>query len=954
MSFQRFIEYKIVLVCLLFGFITKSIAQVGWVGNVDQDFYNVDNWDDSSVDFLNLQATTLIINAGNPYDPIQNGGSAGDINRRPGPLDIANGGKFTVQGALLPWSSNYINGQLIINEPGYLNIRSFVFIGNNSNGSLEVNGGRFESKNALFVGRGASGNGSVSILGGICYVGATLEVGSDETTTVGTVLIDGGRLEVASDVRIGDNGKITINGIGALVVNGDNQTALQNLVDTGKIVTDEDTALEVNFDGSQTIVAIPRDENRMVQEYATYILLKNEFVEAKIDKSSSDLLSLVINGTETLSQSGRRIGGYYDFQTSYGFERITGTSFSIKEETEDYVDISFLRTYEPGVRNTPADADIHYVLKKGDTGLYTYSVIHHKAEYPSFDLGSWRQVLWTAHEDGIFQFENIYVDAIKNWQMASYADNENAEPTTIPEIIKLVTGVRAGMYDGKYQYTEELMELPAWGFTSDKNKMGLWAVMGSHEFYNSGPTHHDLNSAAGIIHVLLNGLHYNSRGMVIPEGRDWNKVYGPYLIYMSSGETAETNWHDAKARAAQEKAAWPYSWLTNTPEYPLQDARGAVAGNFNIIDVEKDNVNGANAWVGVTQLSSRSDGDWQFEEENYQYWTRADDDGNFLIEDIRPGDYTLFAFNDGAIQEFKKENIRVEASNVTQLGNLELEIPRNNGNLIWEIGVPNRTAEEFVLGHLRYSEGFIQENFHELFPETIEYNVADNNWDEVLPYVHSSYFDANDNRSRWDWNINFEIQGEIPNLGNATLTIAYASTDHAQQWLYINGESSPSITFYPPNGGGNAFLRQSDHAKYAVQTVEIPYSKLREGMNTIKFVMPSTSSGVNHHMYDYISFEGEFESVLSVEDHKVRAKRVSLFPNPATNFTTINMEADVYLEKPELALFTLNGKKVVEDKNPERIAGKLKLYWNQDLTTGVYILRIKDGTVTRYKKLFIK
>ena len=258
------------------------------------------------------------------------------------------------------------------------------------------------------------------------------------------------------------------------------------------------------------------------------------------------------------------------------------------------------------------------------------------------------------------------------------------------------------------------------------------------------------------------------------------------------------------------------------------------------------------------------------------------------------------------------------------------------------------------MGHLRYSEGFIQENFHELFPETIEYNVADNNWDEVLPYVHSSYFDANDNRSRWDWNINFEIQGEIPNSGNATLTIAYASTDHAQQWLYINGESSPSITFYPPNGGGNAFLRQSDHAKYAVQTVEIPYSKLREGMNTIKFVMPSTSSGVNHHMYDYISFEGEFESVLSVEDHQVSAKRVSLFPNPATNYTTINMEGDVYLEKPELALFTLNGKKVVEDKNPEQIAGKLKLSWSQDLTTGVYILRIKDGTVTRYKKLFIK
>ncbi|WNH10693.1 hypothetical protein [Thalassobellus suaedae] len=81
-------------------------------------------------------------------------------------------------------------------------------------------------------------------------------------------------------------------------------------------------------------------------------------------------------------------------------------------------------------------------------------------------------------------------------------------------------------------------------------------MFGSHEFFPGGPTSHDLNAAAGIIHVLLTNVHYNSPGFNIPQGEDWSKIYGPYLIYTSQAATGDANWEDAKTRAAQERSEW--------------------------------------------------------------------------------------------------------------------------------------------------------------------------------------------------------------------------------------------------------------------------------------------------------------------------------------------------------------------------------------------------------------
>ena len=844
---------------IFFSFISTSFAQTyNWVGGVSTDFYDVNNWSGTpALIFTDIQAYTFEIGAGNTNNCSQTGGSASDITKRPGRFNTLATANFTMNGNLYPWNSDYLNGILTLNSPAVLNIRNIAYIGKAASGTLNLNGGSISSKYSFFIGNGTGGNGMANVNGGTLYAGGAagpynLEVGNGTGNPIGNLNITGGTVDVYNDINIGTNGHVFISGIGQLIVTGDKKIALETHIANGKITCPAGNTLSVLFNGTRTSVSIYQDPNRMIQEYTNYIILKNGIIEAKIEKSTSNLMSMKINGVETLYQSTSttRKGGYYDFTSSYGFETINGATFSIKEETTDYIDVSFSRPYTPGSNVTPCDADIHYVLKKGDNGLYTYSILKHKTTYPNFDLGSWRQVLWIDNT----VTDRICVNDIKTWDMPQPTDAWSA--TGIPEIIKIDSGVRAGKYDGKYEFSEPLISLKAYGHSSNKNSLGIWAVTANHEYFNSGPTHHDLNAAAGIIHICMNGVHYNSQGFQVLQGEEWSKIYGPYLIYANQNNTATANWDDAKARAAKDETEWPFSWLTNTPEYPLAAGRGNITGNFAINDNFKPTVTGKNAWIGVTKLSSDSQGQWQFEEENYQYWVKTDASGNFNIKNVRPGTYTLFAHSDGVTDEFSMANVTVTAGGTNNLGNLVWSKPRTNGSLLWEIGVPDRTAAEYKYGDFDYCEGFVQKKFDTTFPNPINYNVTDKNWNSALPYVHSKYYNADGTiNGNWAWKINFDLPAGMPTTGNAKLTIAYASSDHAQQWIYINTESGTPINFYPPLGGGNAFLRQSNHAKYATQVVDIPMSKLHSGSNYIQLVMPSNSGDVSHLMYDYISFE---------------------------------------------------------------------------------------------------
>ncbi len=273
----------------------------------------------------------------------------------------------------------------ILNAPADFNIRNIVYIANQQDANLTINGGSLSSRNGMNIASG-SGNALVNIFGGSLNAGAggssmDLNLATSATSSA-TINISGGSLKVGRNLNIGANAKIHITSIGLLQVFGDKRAQLNSLVADGRLTCTAGKTLSIEFDGVNTQAFIPQNPNSMLREYGDSVVLNNGIIRARIEKRSGNILSLKYNGVEQLNQIGSsRTGAYHDFQTSYGFETMNNCILSIKKDTTDIVDISLKRLYNPSTGQvTPADADIHYVLNKGDTGLYSYSILEHKAQ----------------------------------------------------------------------------------------------------------------------------------------------------------------------------------------------------------------------------------------------------------------------------------------------------------------------------------------------------------------------------------------------------------------------------------------------------------------------------------------------------------------------------------------------------------------------------------------------
>ncbi|RKD12844.1 hypothetical protein BCY91_11410 [Pelobium manganitolerans] len=916
------------LMCIILLFNNNAISQTyTWTGVQDTVFFNSANWDGlpSATDLKTAWRNYVIPNGTANYPAYTENvfGKSGTVQAEQITVDA--GALFKIYSYTIYTNYATVNGNLILSN-GSLNIRkaAATSLFTNGNAVLNMTGSSLNTKYALNLANG-TGNLTANLISSTISTenNNDLSLGNSGTSTATINVKQAGRLASARNLIVGANttinltstatidavgltlnGSIKLAGLATITLAGNQKTAMEALVTGGKISSSEGKAITVTYDAASDKTNIVSGSSmQWVRKEGAFIVLTNGVVTAKIEETTSKLKSFVVNGTELLAQTNagnaNRVGAYHDFtygsDDAGGFEVIANTLFSIKEVNEDYIDISFKKTYSG--TGIPLDVDIHYVLKKDDNALYTYNILSHPASYPQTDIGSWRQVFWIANDGSKFTTEKIFVTEQKKWEMPSLTDTW--QPTAIAEIIKYTSGVKAGKYDGKYEYTENLMDIPAYGFASDINKVGLFAVLGSHEYFNGGPTHNDLNAAAGIIHVCMNGVHYGDAGYSIAAGEEWSKIYGPYLLYAPTETTAEANWIKAKERAVIEKAQWPYSWLTNTPEYPLANARGHVKGKLTITDGYKPSATGANAWVGLTNLSPGNTKGWEMEAKNYQYWVKTDANGNFDIS-ARPGTYTLYAYSNGVLEEFKMTGVNVTAGTDNNLGNLDWNLLRTK-TLLWEVGVADRSTAEYKLGDLAYSQGFIHEKFRSLFSPTIEYNVAAKNWSDILPYVHARYplDDAATDFTPWVWHFNFNLPANFnPNSGGAVdLNVGFASNAKAQYWIYVNNRDrsgSPTFAGYPEGVESNTYIRQANHGKYSYKIFSIARNKLKAGANTITFVMPSGNGNVSHVMYDYISLSGDNSMLLPVTLSKFSAKKDGNYIN--ISWATAHEEnADKYI-----------------------------------------------------------
>ena len=154
----------------------------------------------------------------------------------------------------------------------------------------------------------------------------------------------------------------------------------------------------------------------------------------------------------------------------------------------------------------------------------------------------------------------------------------------------------------------------------------------------------------------------------------------------------------------------------------------------------------------------------------YQFFNDGTDDGKFTITKVRPGNYTLHATADGVLGDFAQANITVEPGKTFDLGKLVWK-PVRYGKQVWEIGYPDRAADEFFKGdganywlwgwNLRYAL---------LFPNDLTYTVGKSDW-------HKDWF--------------FE---EVPHATNLSFVNPDAKDPANQRFGWVKAES---LTQYP-------------------------------------------------------------------------------------------------------------------------------------------------------------
>lgn len=574
------------------------------------------------------------------------------------------------------------------------------------------------------------------------------------------------------------------------------------------------------------------------------VVLSNECIEAVISKRGSNITSMKFGKHEMVS-SKKPV--YYSMGGGSSYRQPNGAQFRVVKQTPEIAEVAFLQKWSPGSPQA-VDIEVHYALKRGESGIHTYAILHHPADYPDSSVQEWRMV-WgmPTTTGGEWLMEKIRVDRLRDWEMPSPADLAKAKRTSITEIVEITQGPRAGKFDCKYDFNLEYYSTGCWGHASDRNRVGAWIVLGSHEFFNDGPTKQDLSSASDLIHIHFGMNHYDGSATRLQAGREWRKIYGPFLLYCNHGGDADSLWEDARAKAAAERRAWPYDWVDDESTYPKRDVRGTVVGKLSIRDALKPGLNASGAWIGLSQPGPG--GNWQYESNGYQYWIKADAGGSFSIPNVRPGAYTLSAFIDGAVGEFEKTDVMVKPGS-NFVGDLEWNVPHVGKSIAWEIGVPDRRAAEFRHGD-DYFQGYLWKNFSREWPNPLIYTVGKSNPARDWNYAHGAYI-KDEKCQKWAWEVRFNLP-RISDKGNARLVIAWASSERGKVHVALNGGNIAVAT--PPVSGGNALLRQAIHAKYSFSNIDFPVSLLKTGTNVLSLIQLRDGGAGHHVMYDYLALE---------------------------------------------------------------------------------------------------
>lgn len=650
--------------------------------------------------------------------------------------------------------------------------------------------------------------------------------------------------------------------------------------------------------------------------------LSNGIVTARVDKKSGDLLSMKYKDMEMLGTvvgpdglpdvkfdkpgaNGRGWGNFTDHQFGFWSHDTDSSTPTIDKVTIDpkanggaraEVSMKGISGGKPMGAGPGgsfiSDIEIRYALGRGDSGVYTYSIFEHQPDYPASVLGEARFCS----------------------KLADMFDWMSVGPKWNKPYPKAVAGAA---HEDKYDFTADQFDNPAFGWSSTTKHVGIWILNPSVEYLSGGPTkveflgHRDTNTIqAPTILNYWRSSHYGGAVADVDKGEHWAKVIGPFMIYANAGDTPQAMYNDAVVHARTESQKWPYNWV-NGVDYPHSNERATVTGHLVLKDPQAKGAKMSNILIGLaapaytiqipartiqpaaargprpgapgaqpgaggaglvpaapapagpptTIPASEQKIDWQTDAKHYEFWARADANGNFKLTGVRPGTYTLHAMATGVLGEFAKTDITVVAGKPLNLGNMEW-VPTRHGRQVWEIGVPNRTGEEFAGGD-DYAHDGEYLVYAKMFPNDVNYVIGKSDFKkdwffEQVPHSEA----ANEQPTTMNtggrsgratpWTVTFNMP-QTPGTGKAHLRIAIAGNGASKLDVALNDQPIGVVDHLFVDG---SLGRNGIHGVWSEHDVVFDESALKPGTNVIKLTIPGGSyiAGV---IYDYLRLEVE-------------------------------------------------------------------------------------------------
>ncbi|KAL5145213.1 Glucose-6-phosphate isomerase 1, chloroplastic [Glycine soja] len=633
------------------------------------------------------------------------------------------------------------------------------------------------------------------------------------------------------------------------------------------------TAVSHSKISSSSSVRLPRPVNRKTRVHNVRprgtVVMDNGIVQVTLSNPDGIVTGIRYNGVdnllEVLNKETNR--GYWDLVWSAPGSKgmIKGTCFKVIVQNEEQVELSFARMWDHSLEGkfVPLNIDKRFIMLRGSSGFYSYGIYEHLNGWPDFDISETR-ITFKLRKD---KFQYMAMADNRQRVMPFPEDRLAGRCQTLgyPEAVLLVNPKDPrlkGEVDDKYQYSCVNMNNRVHGWISFSPPVGFWQITPSDEFRSGGPLKQNLTSHVGPTTLaMFLSSHYAGQDLVpkFRGGESWKKVFGPVYIYLNSGAVGDNPlwlWEDAKIQMMNEVQSWPYSFPASE-DFLKSDQRGNVSGRLLVLDryVCTDLIPANSAYVGLAPPGDA--GSWQRECKDYQFWTRADENGFFTIKNVRPGDYNLFAWVPGFVGDYKfGDFMKITSGSYIELGELVYEPPRD-GPTLWEIGIPDRSAAEFYapdpspqhinklfINHPdRFRQYGLWDRYSELYPDAdLVYTIGVSDYTKDWFYAQAPRKKVDNTLQGTTWQIKFEICSVVKG-STYKLRVAIASATLAELQIRVNDPNARRPVFTSGLiGRDNSIARHGIQGIYWLYHVNIPGSLLVDGTNTIYFSQPRCTS----------------------------------------------------------------------------------------------------------------